>query len=138
MDANQKSPPFKQVYLYDEETGEFTVTYQAQLSPLDEPGTYIEPVCSTDVAPPEIAADELQVFSNGEWLVRLKAVEAPTQEQPQPPTDAELEVIATTQLANLTDPVVRAILLEKGLIAQADLDLQTEVWLLEKVAELKS
>ena len=62
-------PPFKQVFLYDPETGVFAGTYEAQLSPLDAPGTYLEPVCSTDVVPLIAAANQVAVFAAGAWTL---------------------------------------------------------------------
>jgi hypothetical protein len=54
--------PFKTVYVYDADTGEYLHQYQAQHSPL-EPGVYIEPVSSTDQKSPTVPDNKAAVFS---------------------------------------------------------------------------
>jgi hypothetical protein len=56
----------KTVYLFDELTGEYRGTYEAHESPL-EPGNYIAPVHSTEVAPPVLTTNQVAVFSGGIW-----------------------------------------------------------------------
>ena len=56
----------KTVYLYDAVSGEYKGTYEAQESPL-EPGTFIEPVHSTEIAPPAPGANEVAVYASGSW-----------------------------------------------------------------------
>ncbi|MDE2101800.1 MAG: hypothetical protein KGL39_31430 [Patescibacteria group bacterium] len=58
----------KTVYLYDT-AGALTGSYAAQASPLD-PGKYIEPIDSTEIAPPAAGADEVAVFSGGAWTLQ--------------------------------------------------------------------
>jgi hypothetical protein len=55
----------KTVYLFDS-NGVYVEKWNAQESPL-EPGVYIEPVNSTPISPPTIAANEAAVFANGAW-----------------------------------------------------------------------
>lgn len=62
-------PPFKNVYLYDPETGLFAGIYPAQLSPEDSPGTYLTPVCSTDVVPPAAGIDQVAQFVGSNWVL---------------------------------------------------------------------
>ncbi len=59
----------KTVYLYDGSTGELKGSYEAQESPL-EPGKYIEPMDSTEIAPPAVLANEVAVFSSGSWSIQ--------------------------------------------------------------------
>jgi hypothetical protein len=66
----QDHPPFKQVYLFDPVTGAYTGIGNAQLSPLDEPGTYLTPVHSTVTAPPVVAVNQVAVFVSGEWSLQ--------------------------------------------------------------------
>jgi hypothetical protein len=54
-------------YLYDENR-KFVSEYTAQESPL-EPGVFIIPESSTDIAPPEILADELLLWTGSQWQV---------------------------------------------------------------------
>lgn len=56
----------KTFYLFDPATGESKGTYDAQESPL-EPGFFISPEHSTDIAPPTLSANEVAVFANGAW-----------------------------------------------------------------------
>lgn len=50
----------KTVYLFDSATFEYKAEYQAQESPL-EPGVFIEPIHSFDVAPPTAGVNEIQI-----------------------------------------------------------------------------
>lgn len=58
----------KTVYLFDAITGESLGAYPASASPL-EPGIYLEPVCSTPVAPPTLVANQVAVFAAGTWSI---------------------------------------------------------------------
>lgn len=60
--------PTKTVYLFDPVTGESLGAYPATASPL-EPGIYLEPVCSTPVAPPTLIVNQVAVFAAGAWSV---------------------------------------------------------------------
>jgi len=60
-------PPFKTYYQYDS-NGAYTGPCEAQLSPLDAPGTYLAPTLSTDVAPPSYAVNQIPVFA-GAWTI---------------------------------------------------------------------
>lgn len=62
-------PPFKDVFLYDPETCLFAAVYPAQLSPEDSPGTYLAPVCSTDIVPPAAGIEQVAQFVNGNWIL---------------------------------------------------------------------
>ena len=57
-------PPFKTFYTFDGVTGAYTGTCEAQLSPLDAPGTYLFPLYSTDTAPPSYGVDQIPVFAS--------------------------------------------------------------------------
>lgn len=57
----------KTVYLYDE-TGRYNGKYDAQESPL-EPGTFIVPARSTDVAPPSVGGNQFAQWDGTQWLV---------------------------------------------------------------------
>jgi hypothetical protein len=70
MTEAKSYPPFKQVYLYDPVTGAYTGTDSAQLSPLDEPGTYLTPVYSTVIEPPVAGVNQVAVFASGEWSLQ--------------------------------------------------------------------
>ncbi len=63
MTEEKVYPPFLEVYLYDPETGEFKESYNAQHSPLDDPGTYLCPIHHTKTAPPEKRKDTVAVFT---------------------------------------------------------------------------
>lgn len=63
----------KTVYLYDDKTGEFTTSYNAQESPL-EPGVYIEPELSTDIEPPTFTDLQDCKFIGTTWVVSDKPV----------------------------------------------------------------
>lgn len=56
----------KTVYLYDLFTGELNGTYKAQESPL-EPGVFITPSASTDLAPPDVLESHARCFIGGSW-----------------------------------------------------------------------
>jgi len=58
----------KTVYLFDGITGEYTGTYDAQESPLEQ-GVYIEPSDSTETAPPTAGVNQVAVFSNKAWVL---------------------------------------------------------------------
>lgn len=57
--------PFQTVYLFDAVTGAYTGSYEAQLSPLGDPGTYLMPVCSTMSVPPVAGENQIAVFADG-------------------------------------------------------------------------
>jgi len=54
------------IYNYHPETLEFTGESVADPSPL-EPGVWLIPAHSTEIAPPDTTANEVAVFSGGEW-----------------------------------------------------------------------
>lgn len=58
----------KKVYLYSDKNGEFLGEYNAHPDP-ETPGAYIEPVCSTDVAPPSPGNHQVAVFNGGVWTL---------------------------------------------------------------------
>lgn len=58
----------KTVYLYDQVSGEYQGAYSAQASPLD-PGSFITPVSSTQIPPPQLSANQAAIFSGGVWSV---------------------------------------------------------------------
>lgn len=84
----------KTVYLYDQ-SGAFAGEYVAQESPL-EPGVFITPVASVDMAPPPID-DGLQAMWNGhEWRLQPVVVDEPVAAPPAPtPTPTEEQVLET-------------------------------------------
>lgn len=57
----------KTVYLYDDK-GVYTEPYQAQENPM-QPGQYITPVLSTDIAPPVYENKQIPFFSKGKWTI---------------------------------------------------------------------
>ena len=61
-------PPFKTYYQYDA-SGAYTGSCEAQLSPMDAPGTYLYPSLSTDIQPPTYGVDQIPVFASGTWTV---------------------------------------------------------------------
>lgn len=61
----------KTVYLFDG-TGKFTGQYEAQESPL-EPGVFIAPSISTEVAPPQLQAGEHAQWDGAAWVVHAPA-----------------------------------------------------------------
>lgn len=58
----------KTVYLYDAVTGAYAGVYEAQESPL-EPGVFIEPTCSTSIAPPIAGENQIAIFTNTTWTI---------------------------------------------------------------------
>jgi antitoxin (DNA-binding transcriptional repressor) of toxin-antitoxin stability system len=58
----------KLVYLFDAVSGVLTEAYIAQESP-EEPGEFIVPTHSTEIAPPALKQDEVAVFADGVWTV---------------------------------------------------------------------
>lgn len=68
----------KTVYLFDG-TGKFTGQYEAQESPL-EPGVFIAPSISTEVAPPQLQAGEHAQWDGAGWVVHAP-VPAPVDPQ---------------------------------------------------------
>lgn len=56
-------------YLFDATTGEFNGVYDAQESPL-EPGVYIAPTHSTDIAPPTPGVNQVAIFAAGAWTLQ--------------------------------------------------------------------
>lgn len=73
------------IFNYDQETGEFLGESVADESPL-EPGVYLLPACSTDIAPPLQSANQRAIFQAGAWLV----VDIPQPPAPPVPTAAEI------------------------------------------------
>ena len=65
----------KTVFLYDETTGEYLGSYAAQPSPI-EPGVFIEPTYSTELAPPTASAGEVVVFVSGAWTTQIVSIPA--------------------------------------------------------------
>ncbi len=102
----------KIVYLFDEITGELLGDYSAQESPL-EPGVYIAPELSTDIAPLPFKEGFAVCFKNGQWeyvqetrgdwfnaagelinITQLNALVAPDLTRlPPPPTIAKLKAL---------------------------------------------
>ena len=58
----------KTYYLFDPVSGAFIEPYEAQESPL-EPGTYIAPTHSLEVAPPAVSAGQIAVVAGGAWTI---------------------------------------------------------------------
>ena len=58
----------KTVYLFDG-NGKFTTQYEAQESPL-EPGVFIAPENSVDVAPPQLQTGENAQWNGAAWVVQ--------------------------------------------------------------------
>ncbi|MCG8333564.1 MAG: hypothetical protein MJE63_03545 [Proteobacteria bacterium] len=56
------------IYHYNEKTHEYVWEGIAEPN-IDEPGQFIIPENSTDIAPPQVQANQAAVFSNGEWNV---------------------------------------------------------------------
>ena len=150
QDKKQDFPPFKQVYLYDPETNEHKGPYSAQLSPLDKPGTYLTPVHHTEVCPPPHGPNQVPVFSNGVWALQPdfrgetwfdQATGTPIEIQdigepaknlgrsytPPPPTPEQLKAQAAAQVDAVADPVLRSLLIAKGLLTQDDIDSHRDV-----------
>ena len=59
--------PFKQVYTFDANNGEYLGPYNAQLDPVANDGTYITPLHCTDAAPAARMDYKVQVFASGAW-----------------------------------------------------------------------
>lgn len=57
----------KTVYLFDG-TGKFVERYDAQESPL-EPGVFLTPVLSTEIAPPPFEDGQQALFLAGTWVI---------------------------------------------------------------------
>jgi len=81
----------KIVYLIDPTTGAFAGAYDAQESPL-EPGEFIAPEHSVDVAPPAFdTALQACIWSGSAWLLEDLLSAAPEPAAPDlPPTPAQL------------------------------------------------
>jgi hypothetical protein len=108
---------YKIVYLFDEITGEFLGDYSAQESPL-EPGVYIAPELSTDIAPLPFKEGFAVCFKNGQWeyvqetrgdwfnaagelinITQLNALVAPDLTRlPPPPTIAKLKALKMQEI----------------------------------------
>jgi hypothetical protein len=68
----------KIVYLFDSATFEYDGTYSAHESP-EEPGVFIAPTYSTDIAPPADQAGQTRHFVAGAWVYQaIPAAPAPT------------------------------------------------------------
>ena len=157
--VKEKHPPFKTVYLYDPTTGVFTDFYNAQLSPLDESGTYLCPVCSTDIAPPVAQINQAVVFADGAWSVVpdfrgqtwfdsstgdpvvITAIGQPASNlvqsyTPPAPSLATLQAQATAQINATADQALRAALIAKGIITQDDIDTHTDLLVTTQVNSL--
>ena len=160
MTKEKAHAPFKQVYLYHPETGEHTGPYDAQLSPLEKLGTYITPVHHTETTPPVAGKNQVPVFSNGVWSLQpdfrgqvwfdknngtpveiTKIGEVPdslvAEYIPPPPTKEQLHVQAAAQIDGLADPVLRAVLIKKGIITQDDIDEHRTALIHSTVASIK-
>jgi hypothetical protein len=64
---------FLTVYVYKPDTGEFDHVAQAQLSPLDAPGTYLKPMYCTETAPPSnLGPNQVAVFDQTKlvWTIQ--------------------------------------------------------------------
>ena len=60
------------IYRYHRKTGEFMKADDARLDPLEaKQGVerYLIPACATEIAPPECAEHQKQVFSSGQWSI---------------------------------------------------------------------
>ena len=77
----------KEVYLFDEVTGEFAGVYLAHQSPLEE-GVFMEPIHSCSDAPPVIADGEKVMRVSGAWQII----------PPVPPTPPTLEEVRAKQI----------------------------------------
>ena len=79
----------KTVYLFDQQTGEFKGTYDAQESPL-EPGVFIVPICSTESEPLAAMDGQSIRFVDGAWVYQALPVPQP-ELPPEPPTPEQLQ-----------------------------------------------
>ncbi len=79
----------KTVYLFDG-AGKFTGQYEAQESPL-EPGVFIAPSISTEVAPPQLQAGEHAQWDGAAWVVHA----------PEPAPAIDMQSILTVKKAKL-------------------------------------
>lgn len=57
------------VYIFDEATGAYLYPYEAQESP-EDPGSYIEPISSTRIAPPVPATGQWPFWTGTVWELR--------------------------------------------------------------------
>jgi len=115
--SNTESKTMKTVYLFDPATGVMAGSYDAQESPL-EPGEFIAPAHSVDVAPPEFDPSLQSCAWNGSaWQVDILPSPAPDPFAPDlPPTPEQLResaklarsaavaaIIVTTSAGNTFD-----------------------------------
>ena len=73
------------IFHYDPKTGVFVAPGLADESPL-EPGVFLVPAHATDIAPPNVAENEIAVFADGNWGTVTVAPPDP----PAQPTAAEI------------------------------------------------
>jgi hypothetical protein len=86
----------KTVYLFNEFTGDYLGTYEAQESPL-EPGVYIMPHAATEVAPPAHGIGDKLGWNGIAWVI------LPTPPVPPGPTFAELRAAEISAKKDLRD-----------------------------------
>ncbi|AHJ10722.1 putative tail fiber assembly-like protein [Rhizobium phage vB_RglS_P106B] len=81
----------KMVYNYHPVSLEYTGSSEARESPL-EPGVYLIPAHSTEIAPPAKQDGNMRVFKNNKWgYVRVEIPDGePTEEPQEPPTPAKI------------------------------------------------
>lgn len=60
----------KTIYNYHSQTGEFLSASEADASPL-EPGVFLVPQFATDVSPPQIGDNQVCVFAQGVWSIKV-------------------------------------------------------------------
>lgn len=111
----------KIVYLYDAVTGEFKGTYYAQESPL-EPGIFLAPVHSTEIAPPAPSANEVAVYASGSWVLQPDYRGQTIYNQA---TGASLEVTAIGAIPSgfgLSQPALPPTVIDISTAVQGELD----------------
>lgn len=57
------------IYTYDQHSGEFISSDEADKSPLED-GVYLVPAWATTIEPPEYGSRETCIFENGNWTVK--------------------------------------------------------------------
>lgn len=91
----------KTVYLFDE-SGRSAGEYKAQESPL-EPGVFLTPQRSTDIAPPSTSVSQYAQFNGASWTL----LDIPIK-PPYVPTQEELDAAAAQQAAQDAKAAVKA------------------------------